>query len=294
MYRRQSGNTVLGILVGMLSGILITSGLAWFIFKSPAPYVPRESVVARNLQLPAGVIEELMAIQRRTGNPNASITSGGYRVRTNSRHEIFVTPISVSGVPNQPEVQVRHTGSSGGAGKQRFEFYEMLSKRHYPGEAELQPRPPAQPQPIVQNQGRANITIYDAPPATAPAARIVIHPASAVRPVSAVPRAASMPANTRPFVSPRVIAPQGKSAVAAAGRAERVPSLQVDFFPSFNEAASLQEKLLSRGLPVQLQEEKVLGKRAGYTVLVGPFTDGKALGDARSKLRKLGYSPIEH
>lgn len=292
MHRRQTGNTVLGILVGMLSGILITSALAWFIFKSPAPYVPRESVVARNLQLPAGVIEELMAMQRRTGNPNASLTTNGYRVRTNSQHEIFVTPITASGVASQPEVQVRHTGSSGGAGKQRFEFYEMLSKRHYPGEAELQP----QPQPIVQNQGKANITIYAAPP---PKPVAPLRPVSAVATVSAPHAVVSMPANTRPFVSQKGVPMVANKPVVAplpdpAKRAEKLATLQVDFFPSFSDATKLQETLLSKNLPVQLQEEKVLGKKAGYTVLVGPFVDAKALADARSKLKKMGFSPIDH
>lgn len=303
MMRHQAGNTVLGILVGMLSGILLTSALAWFIFKSPAPYVPKEQVVARNLKLPAGVIDELMAIQRRTGNPNATITSGGFRVRTNSQHEIFVTPITASGVASQPETQVRHTGSAGGNGKPRFEFYEMLSKRHYPGEQELQP--------VVQNQGRANIAIYDAPPprATLPrAASGVTASSSVARPGSAVAttRPASAVVNSRPFVSQReaaasavVIKPTARPGEALARpdanvRPEKMTSLQVDFFPSFGDASKLQEKLLSKDLPVRLQEEKVLGKRAGYTVLVGPFVDTKALADARSKLKKMGFSPIEH
>lgn len=329
MNKLQTGNTVLGILLGMLGGILITSSLAWFIFKSPAPYVPKEQVVANKLTLPAGVVEELMAIQRRTGNPNASITSSGYRLRTNSQREIFVTPLTASGVAAQPEVQVRHTGSAGGNGKPRFDFYEMLSKRHYPGENELQP--------VVHNQGKANITIYDAPPSgRLPLAKPVSGvaatgkiPASGVaaRPTTAV---SGIPAR-KPFVSPAasqvVIAPvNGKHApakvvndkpVAAQPVAEKpvkpaplaekpvkpmspaqadskLTYLEVDFFPSFGDAAKLQEKLLEKGVEVQLKEQKVRGKHAGYTVLSGPYLSSKSLADAKAKLKKMGLNPTEH
>ena len=320
MNKLQSGNTVLGILLGMLGGILITSALAWFIFKSPAPYVPKEQVVASKLTLPAGVVEELMAIQRRTGNPNASLTSSGYRLRTNSQHEIFVTPLTASGVATQPEVQVRHTGTSGGNGKPRFDFYEMLSKRHYPGENELQP--------IVQNQGRANITIYDAPPP--PFRPPVVKPVSGVAAVGKSPVSAvgARPTNAvsgvlprKPFASPAasqvVIAPvNGKHApvkvvndkpVTAQPVAEKpvkpTPSaqadskltyLEVDFFPSFGDAAKLQEKLLAKGVEVQLKEQKVRGKHAGYTVLSGPYLSSKSLADAKAKLKKMGLNPTEH
>lgn len=321
MNKLQSGNTVLGILLGMLGGILITSALAWFIFKSPAPYVSKEQVVASKLTLPAGVVEELMAMQRRTGNPNATLTSSGYRLRTNSQHEIFVTPLTSSGVAAQPEVQVRHTGTSGGNGKPRFDFYEMLSKRHYPGENELQP--------IVQNQGRANITIYDAPPAPRP---------SVLKPVSGVPVGGKLPASAigahgssavsgvptrRPFVSTAasqvVIAPNNgkrvpvvndkpvmydkpvkptvEKPVKSTPTAQvdgKLTYLEVDFFPSFGDAAKLQEKLLAKGIEVQLKEQKVRGKHAGYTVLSGPYLSSKSLADAKSKLKKMGLSPTEH
>lgn len=332
MNKLQSGNTVLGILLGMLGGILITSALAWFIFKSPAPYVPKEQVVASKLTLPAGVVEELMAMQRRTGNPNATLTSSGYRLRTNSQHEIFVTPLTASGVAVQPEVQVRHTGTSGGNGKPRFDFYEMLSKRHYPGENELQP--------VVQNQGKANITIYDAPPG----GRLpVAKPMPSVKPASGVTAVGKLPASAvgvhshaavsgvpprKPFVSTAasqvVIAPvNGKrlpaandkpaaqpvadkpakstpvaekpvKATSSAPADSKLTYLEVDFFPSFGDAAKLQEKLLAKGIEVQLKEQKVRGKHAGYTVLSGPYLDSKHLGEAKAKLKKMGLNPTEH
>lgn len=305
MKKIESGNTILGILLGMLGGIALTSAMAWFIFKSPSAFVPKEQVVARNLTLPTGTVEELLAIQRRTGNPNASLTVGGYRVRTNSQHEIFAVPLTQSGVPPQPEVQIKHTGSSGGTDKQRFEFYEILSKRHYPAGQE--------PEPIIENKGAARITIYPAePPVTrlAPAAPV----APVVRPVSAVAVAPVVP-NSRPFVSPRnmppasnviaattlrptvikPVAPQKPPVDPAQAVENKVSALEVDFFPNFTDAAKLQEKLLAKGLPVQLKEEKVLGKHAGYKVFVGPYLDSKSLNDAKAKLKKMGLNAaVQH
>lgn len=307
MKKIESGNTILGILLGMLGGIALTSAMAWFIFKSPTAFVPKEQVVARNLTLPTGTVEELLAIQRRTGNPNASLTVGGYRVRTNSQHEIFAVPLVQSGVPPQPEVQIKHTGSSGGSDKQRFEFYEILSKRHYPAGQE--------PEPIIENKGAARITIY---PAEQPVARLA-PAAPVVRPVSVVAAAPVVP-NNRPFASPRnmppvsnvaaatvlrpaatpakekLVAPQQKPPVDTAQSIEnKVSALEVDFFPNFTDAAKLQEKLLAKGLPVQLKEEKVLGKHAGYKVFVGPYLDAKSLSEAKAKLKKMGFNAaVQH
>jgi cell division protein FtsN len=65
----------------------------------------------------------------------------------------------------------------------------------------------------------------------------------------------------------------------------------VDFFPSYADAAKLQEKLLMKGFSVQLKEKKYLGKRTGYSVFTGPFPDVKSEGDARTKLKKMGLNP---
>jgi cell division protein FtsN len=296
MKKLENGNTVLGILLGMLGGIALTSGLAWFIFKSPAPYVAKEQVVAKNLTLPSGAIEELFAVQRKTGNPDAAITVGGYRVRTNNRHEIFVTPLAQSGVTPASEMQVKHTGTAGGGDKQRFEFYEILSKRHYPNVQEQEP--------VVENQGRAKITIYPAEKSVTKVPAVVPTP----KPVSAV--AASAVHNSKPFVSPKnapptsqvtssptlrptIVAPPKPTVAAPPSGEKKMVYLEVDFFPSFTDAASLQEKLLGKGLSVQLKEEKVLGKHAGYKVYTGPYLDSKNLADAKSKLKKMGFNPAE-
>jgi cell division protein FtsN len=45
---RSSGSPLLtGILVGMVIGVALAAGLAWFLLKSPSPFVPQESLVAR-------------------------------------------------------------------------------------------------------------------------------------------------------------------------------------------------------------------------------------------------------
>lgn len=46
---RKGGNSPLltGILVGMVIGVAMAAGLAWFIMKSPSPFVQNEQVVAK-------------------------------------------------------------------------------------------------------------------------------------------------------------------------------------------------------------------------------------------------------
>ena len=45
---RKSGNPLLtGILVGMVIGVGMAAGLAWYIMKSPSPFVQKEQVIAR-------------------------------------------------------------------------------------------------------------------------------------------------------------------------------------------------------------------------------------------------------
>ncbi len=314
MNTHQAGNTIFGILVGMLGGIVLTSAMAWFIFKTPNPYVPKENVVARDLQLPTGVVEELFKQQTQTGVDAMRIING-YRVRTNRHHEIFVQAVSPTGVPQQPEVQVRvrHTASAGGGDKQRFEFYEILGNQRYVNPQETRPPTiPAEPRLVVENQGPAKIAIYEA---NQPAKITIYDAPAASRP--APPRIAqSAVASARPFVTQRN--PQPTSRVAAAPvdtiikpapakpfvstsvepskpvlekPSNKVSYLEVDFFPNFNEAAKLQERLLAKGIAVQLKEEKVLGKHAGYKVFAGPYLDHKSAGEAKAKLKKMGLNP---
>ncbi|MFY9260245.1 MAG: SPOR domain-containing protein [Gallionella sp.] len=303
MRKFETGNTVLGILLGMLGGIALTSALAWFIFKAPPAFVDRNQVVARDLKLPANTVEELLAAQRRTGNPDAAITLNGYRVRTNSRHEIFVAPITPPGVKPQPEVQVVRRMPVNGvvpvngiSNKQNFEFYEILEQRHHP----VIPAPVV-PGAIVENQGSARITIY---PAERPAPiladapdqpLLTISPAANRNSVENLPMSGQKPlvANTVDRVMSYRTASQVESRVPPKKPApveSKMTFLGVDFFTQYAEAVKLQEKLLASGLAVQLKEEKVLNKRAGYKVFVGPYTDKNSLNSAKAKLQQLGFT----
>ncbi|MDD4963213.1 MAG: SPOR domain-containing protein [Gallionella sp.] len=314
MKKLETGNTILGILLGMLGGIALTSALAWLIFKNPTPFVNRNQVVARDLKLPPNTVEELLAAQRRTGNLDAVITLNGYRVRTNSRHEIFVTPLTASGVKPQPEIQVvRKLASNDTVNKQNFEFYEILEQRHYP----VIPAPAVQ-EHAVRNTGAAPITIYPASPEPAtPTANVAeerplvtINPSSN-RVAVIKPVAPDRPQNV-PFVSNKVTAstdaphhaasqvastPPVKSLTTQANKTPTTPPsqtesqltyLEVEFFPDYDGAAKLQQKLLEKGLPVHLKEQKYLKKRAGYTVAIGPYSDQKSLTSAKAKLHALG------
>ena len=296
MKKLQIGNTVLGILLGMLGGIGLTSALAWVIFKDPPAFVDRNQVVARDLKLPANTVEELLAAQRRTGNPDAAITLNGYHVRTNSRREIFVAPITAPGAKPQPEVQViRRMPVNGVTNKQNFEFYEILEQRHHPViPAQI---PPTQEQ-IVRNSGNAPLTIYPAEPAEPVAVQkqlVTIVPAANKEPsnnpvpfssnksassVVAAHRVASQVPHTQPVkpastpatkpIPPATPAAPTKSATQTTPDPIETKAvfLEVDFFTDYDEAAKLQQKLLDKGLPVRLREEKVLKKRAGYKVSI--------------------------
>lgn len=47
---RKGGSPLLtGILVGMIIGVAMAAGLAWFIMKSPSPFVQKEQAVAKSL-----------------------------------------------------------------------------------------------------------------------------------------------------------------------------------------------------------------------------------------------------
>lgn len=88
---RKGGSPLLtGILVGMIIGVAMAAGLAWFIMKSPSPFVQKEPVAAK---------------------PNA------------------VAPVAEvkphAPAPTQPEV-----AASGVPGdKPRFEFYKVLTDK---------------------------------------------------------------------------------------------------------------------------------------------------------------------
>jgi cell division protein FtsN len=115
---RKGGSPLLtGILVGMIIGVAMAAGLAWFIMKSPSPFVQKEQVVAKP--------------------PVAE-----------------VKPKATAVVPAAPVVAQPEVAASGVAGdKPRFEFYKVLTDKPETGAAapaekvgavEPKPKPVAQ------------------------------------------------------------------------------------------------------------------------------------------------------
>jgi cell division protein FtsN len=89
---RKSGSTLLsGILVGMIIGVGMAAGLAWYIMKSPSPFVQKEQVANK---LPAATAKPPM-------------------------------PAATAAPDGQPA-----TATSGvNDGKPRFEFYKVLTDK---------------------------------------------------------------------------------------------------------------------------------------------------------------------
>jgi cell division protein FtsN len=94
---RKSGSPMLmGILVGMIVGVALAAGLAWFILKSPSPFVNKEQAVKPSVE---------------TLKPAVEI----------ARHSVEV---------DKPGVDAAVTAASGVEDvKPRFEFYKVLTDK---------------------------------------------------------------------------------------------------------------------------------------------------------------------
>lgn len=92
---RKSGSPLLtGILVGMIIGVAMAAGLAWFIMKSPSPFVQKEPVVVK---------------------PNAAAAASGAEAKPSvSAAAPAQSGAAASGVPGD---------------KPRFEFYKVLTDK---------------------------------------------------------------------------------------------------------------------------------------------------------------------
>lgn len=106
---RKSGSSLLtGILIGMVIGVGMAAGLAWYIMKSPSPFVQKEPAIAKP---PAG----------------------------------FAKPAAPA-VTAAPDAQSAVAASGVADGKPRFEFYKVLTDKQ--DAAVIVPAKPAdKPQP---------------------------------------------------------------------------------------------------------------------------------------------------
>ncbi len=91
---RGDGNTLLtGVLVGLVAGVAMAAGVAWYLMKSPSPYLKTEQAAVR----PPLVAAKPAAPNQPTAGQPSTATSG-----------------AASGV---------------GGGKPRFEFYKVLTDK---------------------------------------------------------------------------------------------------------------------------------------------------------------------
>ncbi|HEU0283113.1 MAG TPA: SPOR domain-containing protein, partial [Gallionella sp.] len=109
---RKSGSSLLtGILIGMVIGVGMAAGLAWYIMKSPSPFVQKEPVIAK---------------------PPADVAK----------------PAAPTGTaaPNMPSATAASDVAADG--KPRFEFYKVLTDKDKQDAAAAAPAKPAdKPQP---------------------------------------------------------------------------------------------------------------------------------------------------
>ncbi|MFZ2542314.1 MAG: SPOR domain-containing protein [Gallionella sp.] len=86
---RKNGNPLLaGILVGLVLGVCIASGLAWYLMKSPSPFLPKD--LLRDMK-------PIADVEQPTPAPDASTDSGKprfefYKVLTDKQDKAIVTP----------------------------------------------------------------------------------------------------------------------------------------------------------------------------------------------------------
>jgi len=108
---RKSGNPLLtGILVGMVIGVGMAAGLAWYIMKSPSPFVQNEPVIAKP---PADIAKPVAPAG--TALPNASSAASGvvdgkprfefYKVLTDKQDTSVAAPAKPADKPQPAKPQ---------------------------------------------------------------------------------------------------------------------------------------------------------------------------------------------
>ncbi len=123
---RKSGSPLLtGILVGMVIGVGMAAGLAWYIMKSPSPFVQKEQVIAK---------------------PPADITK----------------PAAPAGTA-APDAQPAMAASGVVDGKPRFEFYKVLTDKQDAAAAAPPAKPADKPQPAKPQPAESKPAAADEP-----------------------------------------------------------------------------------------------------------------------------------
>ncbi len=136
--RKSSSPLLTGILVGMVIGVGMAAGLAWYIMKSPSPFVQKEQVVAKPLAESKKAPPPHVAT---VATPASAVAVAPVASAVATTTGAAPSGVAVSGV-----------AASGGASgvpevKPRFEFYKVLTdKQEAPVKpAEKKPKAPASP-----------------------------------------------------------------------------------------------------------------------------------------------------
>lgn len=115
------GNPMLvGVLVGLIVGVSLAAGLAWYLMKSPSPFVSKEQVTVNKPQAEERIKAEASEVVKR-------------------------------GTPAQP------AASGVGDGKPRFEFYKVLTDKQ---DAAALPGQAAAKSPVAKPAADAGKPVY--------------------------------------------------------------------------------------------------------------------------------------
>lgn len=110
---RKGGNPLLtGVLVGMVIGVGMAAGLAWYVMKSPSPFVQKEPVVAKppvDIGKPA-VPAETTAPQTRSAVAASGVVDGKprfefYKVLTDKQDATVAAPAKPADKPQPAKPQ---------------------------------------------------------------------------------------------------------------------------------------------------------------------------------------------
>ena len=67
--RRSFGNTLIGLFVGLVIGVLAAAGVVWYVFKTPAPLSSKYQATVNAPATPAGTAPAPMALPGKPGDP---------------------------------------------------------------------------------------------------------------------------------------------------------------------------------------------------------------------------------
>ena len=104
---RKSGNPLLtGLLIGMVVGVGMAAGLAWYIMKSPSPFMQKEPVIAK----PPAEVTKPAAPNAPSAAAASGVTDGKprfefYKVLTDKQDAVVAAPANPADKPQPAKPQ---------------------------------------------------------------------------------------------------------------------------------------------------------------------------------------------